>query len=96
MHFRQEAGLLKSSELCLVLKYFFSGSDKKFYSQMGDGCRIGKSCFRYNRNIISVQRKDSKILESTEGILLDTLELVVGDDQGGESAEVGEDEWRQH
>ena len=32
----------------------------------------------------------------TEGVLLDTLELVVGDDKCCQSGQVGEDERRQH
>ena len=63
---------------------------------MGDGCRIGKSSFRYNRNIISVQRKDSQILEATKGVLLDTLQLVVRHYQGCQSTQVGKDKRGQH
>ena len=66
------------------------------YSQMRDGGGVGKSSFRYNRDIISVKRQDSQILQSSEGIFLDALELVVGHDQGGEPAQVGEHEGRQH
>ena len=63
---------------------------------MRDGGGVGKSSFRYNRDIISVKRKDSQILQSSEGIFLDALELVVRHDQGGEPAQVGEHKGRQH
>ena len=63
---------------------------------MRDGGGVGKSSFRYNRDIISVKRKDSQILQSSEGIFLDTLELVVGHNQSGEPAEVGEHKGGQH
>ena len=54
-----------------------SESQNTKYSQMRDGGGVGKSSFRYNRDIISVKRKDSQILQSPEGIFLNTLELVV-------------------
>ena len=73
-----------------------SESQNTKYSQMRDGGGVGKSSFRYNRDIISVKRKDSQILQSPEGIFLNTLELVVGHDQSGESAQVGEHKRRQH
>ena len=63
---------------------------------MRDGGGVGKSSFRYNRDIISVKRKDSQILQSSEGIFLDTLELVVGHDQSGQPAQVGEHKGGQH
>ena len=62
---------------------------------MGDGGCVGKSSFRYNWDIISVKREDPQILQSTKCIFLNTLEVVVGDDKGGQPAEVGEDEGRQ-
>ena len=63
---------------------------------MGDGGCVGKSSFRYNRDIISVKREDPQILQSTKCIFLYTLEIVVGDDQGGQPAQVGEHEGGQH
>ena len=63
---------------------------------MRDGGRVGKSSFRYNRDIISVKGKDSQILQSSEGIFLNALKLVVGHDEGGESAQVREHKRRQH
>ena len=63
---------------------------------MRDGGRVGKSSFRYNRDIISVQRKDSQIFQSSEGIFLDALKLVVRHNQGGESTQVREHKRRQH
>ena len=63
---------------------------------MRDGGCVGKSSFRYDRDIISVKRKDSQILQTSEGIFLDTLELVIGHDEGREPGQVGEHKGRQH
>ena len=63
---------------------------------MRDGGRVGKSSFRYNRDIISVKGKDSQVLQSSEGIFLNALKLVVGHDECGQSAQVREYKRRQH
>ena len=77
-----------------VLEQIFSQNIK--YSQMRYGGGVGKSSFRYNRDIISVKRKDSQILQSSKRIFLNTLKLVVGNDKSGEPAQIGEDERWQH
>ena len=62
------------------------------YSQVCDGRGICEGALRDDGNVISVQWQDPEVLQSPEGVLLHALQLVVGDDEGGESREVGEHE----
>ena len=62
---------------------------------MSYGCGVGEGPLRDDGDVVAVQGEDAEVLEAPEGVLLDALELVVGDDQGSEPGEVGEDEGRQ-
>ena len=63
---------------------------------MCDGGGVREGCLRYDGDIVAVEGEDAEVLEAAEGLVLDTLELVVGDDEGGEAGEVGEYQRRQH
>ena len=66
------------------------------YSQVCYGRGICEGALRDDGDVISVQWQDPEVLQSPEGVLLHALQLVVGDDEGGESREVGEHEGGQN
>ncbi len=57
---------------------------------MSDGGGICEGGLRDDGDVVAVQGEDAEVLEAAKGLLLDTLELVVGDDEGGQAAQVGE------
>ena len=63
---------------------------------MRDGGGVGEGGLRYDVDVVAVEGEDAEVLEAPEGLVLDALEPVVGDDEGGEAGEVGEHQRRQH
>ena len=66
------------------------------HSQVSDGGGVGEGCLGYEGDVVAVQWEDAKVLEAPEGLLLHTLQLVVGHDEGGEAGQVGKHQGRQH
>ncbi len=63
---------------------------------MCDSGGVGEGGLRYDGDVVAVQGEDAEVLESAECLVLDALEPIVGDDEGGEAAQVGEHQGRQH
>ena len=66
------------------------------HSQVCDGGGVGECCLGYEGDVVAVQGEDAKVLEAPEGLLLHTLQLVVGHDEGSEAGQVGKHQGRQH